>query len=88
MIRTPAQYQLDPMKKPGQVTSPYDMWPTKSHGRIINDVTLADYIARKEVAYAPRLTFEQWFKCYNELNGLPPAYEVAKAAWNASKENT
>ncbi len=32
-------------------------------------------------------TFEQWWLEYNTLNGCPPAHIVAKAAWEASKEN-
>lgn len=58
------------------------------------DQTLGDYIHRKrraaafdEVAQEKKMTFEEWFKQYNQQVGLPPAYEVAEAAWKAGQEN-
>jgi hypothetical protein len=58
------------------------------------DVTLGDYIARKQqaaafdsVAQENKLSFEQWFKQINEQHGLPPAYTLAKWAWRAGQEN-
>lgn len=58
------------------------------------DVTLEDYIHRKQrtaafnaVAQEKKMTFEEWFKQYNQSFGLPPAYEVAEAAWKAAQEN-
>ncbi len=34
------------------------------------------------------MTFDEWFKEYNKSLGLPPTYEVAKAAWNAAISST
>lgn len=34
------------------------------------------------------MTFEEWFTEYNRSFGLPPAYEVAQAAWNAAISST
>lgn len=74
MIKTPAFHQTDPEKAPGQ---------------IVNPITLGDYINSKYKQEAFKTDnmeeFDTWFKKYNQENGLPPAYEVAKAAWNAAK---
>lgn len=69
---TPAHKQTDWNKRPGQ---------------IVNDMLLSDYIERKQQAATPKMNFEQWFKQYNAQHGLPPAYVVARAAWEAAQEN-
>lgn len=30
------------------------------------------------------MTFDEWFTKYNNTYGLPPAYVMAEAAWNAA----
>jgi hypothetical protein len=72
VIRTPAHKQTDPAKAPGQVKSEH---------------TLGEYIAKK---YPPEIkhsmsSFDEWFYAYTLKYGLPPAYIVANAAWNAAK---
>ena len=34
------------------------------------------------------MTFDKWFEEYNKSFGLPPTYEVAKAAWCAAISST
>ena len=69
--------------------------PTKQAGQIVNPVpehlTLSGYIkttrraqALDDVANEKRLTFNEWFAKYNEKHGLPPAYIIAKDAWEAA----
>ena len=53
----------------------------------IQETTLGQYIERKEKAYKEKMTFEEWFAEYNEKNGLPSHYTVAKYAWKAAQEN-
>jgi hypothetical protein len=67
--------------------------PNKSPGSV-SDVTLADYVQRKTrkeafntVNHERKLTFEQWFEEYTKQHGMPPAYMVAKHAWQAAQEN-
>ncbi len=71
----------------------------KSEGgaSVKQDITLGDYIQRKlrndafnsvnqeRNAVKQEQTFDQWFTEYNRAYGLPPGYEVAKAAWYAAK---
>lgn len=59
----------------------------KGAGSVKPEYTLGDYYERKEKAYKEKLTFEEWFADYNEKNGLPPAYVVAKHAWEVAQEN-
>ena len=58
------------------------------------DLTLGDYIARKQrqdafdqVAQENKLSFDEWFRRVNAVYGLPPAYDLAKMTWYASKDN-
>ena len=67
----PAHKQTDPAKKPGQIR---------------HAVTLADYIERKEVAYAPKLTFNEWFT-KNWDWSRPLHQEDIEEVWYASREN-
>jgi len=85
MNSIPAHKQTDPAKLPGQIVNPIPD-PGTEH-------TLAQYIQRKLRNDAfntvkQEQTFDQWFTEYNRAFGLPPAYEVAKAAWNAAKGNS
>ncbi len=92
MINTPAHKQTSPDKAPGQVVNPL-AWLHKTSGQIVNDVTLADYIARKEKAYKPKLTFDQWWA---QRTGLPEKIReeltiysdpFVRAIWKEAQEN-
>ncbi len=64
----PAHKQTDKMKQPGQ---------------IVNDVTLADYYARK---MKQKMTFDQWWDTVNKFYDpyLKPDF---KQCWSAAQEN-
>ena len=70
MIRTPAQHQRDPAKAAGQR---------------VGDLTLADYIKRKEEVMKPKLTFDQWFETKSGFSEY--SRSIARSAWTASREN-
>jgi hypothetical protein len=72
-----AHKQTDPAKKPGQIK---------------NDITLGDYIERKEKAYTPKMTFNKWWRQnykawldYDDYSNLQD--DLAKAVWKAAQEN-
>lgn len=55
-MSVPAHKQLDPMKKPGQVS--FDRHPYLKSSTA--DQTLGQYIARK-TEEPPRVTFDEWY---------------------------
>lgn len=80
MNNIPAHKQTDSTKVPGQIVN-------QEVGLRANETTLAHYIERKQKVYSPKLSFVEWFAQYNEKHGLPPAYIIAKDAWEAAQEN-
>lgn len=85
---TPFHKQLDPNKQAGQVvfTPPvpntgFDREPYLKHSNVAPDVTLSDYIARKQETPL-RITFDEWFE--SEKYWKQGYYDVAKATWNAA----
>lgn len=80
----PAHKQTDPAKKPGQIKN--DIVVVKATPERPKDVTLGDYIERKEVDYAPKLTFNEWFT-KNWDWSLPLHQEDIEEVWYASREN-
>ncbi len=85
MINIPAHKQTSPDKAPGQVVC-QPVWPHKTSGQIVNDVTLADYIARKEKAYQPKMSFEQWWSCH-AMYLDKYAEQDFRNCWNTAQEN-
>jgi len=97
---TPAHKQTSPDKAPGQVVYPLEV-PMKRPGQIVNDVivanatpirpkqdvTLADYYARK---MKTSMNFEQWWETvYTQkfhVEFLSSA-QIAEDAWKAAQEN-
>lgn len=69
----PFHKQTDPNKQAGQIVNP------------LPEQFLHQYIERK--TDKEDLNFVKWFAAYNEKYGLPPAYIVAKAAWEAALSN-
>jgi hypothetical protein len=51
------------------------------------DLTLGDYIKRKEEAYKPKLTFEEWLKKSSFVIPEETTYEWLKDCWKAAQEN-
>lgn len=51
------------------------------------DISLNDYIERKEQAYKKKLTFDEWWDMHGDK--FPLAYPKASAnlLWNAAQEN-
>ena len=69
----PFHKQTDPTKQAGQVVFP------------IPEQFLHQYIERK--TDKNNVDFVKWFAAYNEKYGLPPAYILARAAWEAALNN-
>lgn len=63
-------------------------------GQIVNDITLADYIERKqqdmnfnEVAKEKKLTFDEWLKTTNITPNDTLLYNWGITVWKAAQEN-
>ncbi len=93
----PFHKQTDPNKQAGQIVfSPpvpntgFDREPYLKHSNVAPDVTLSDYIARKQETPL-RMTFNEWAKQHN-VNGLPLSlhglsdneWELMETIWNAA----
>ena len=77
----PFHKQLDPNKQAGQHVYSFDREPYLKHSNVAPDVTLSDYIARKQEE-PPRITFDGWWTI-NGQGGIR-LFETAKEAWNAA----
>ncbi len=77
----PFHKQLDPNKQAGQHVYSFDREPYLKHSNVAPDVTLSDYIARKQETPL-RITFDEWFE--SEKYWKQGYYDVAKATWNAA----
>ena len=77
----PFHKQLDPNKQAGQHVYGFDREPYLKHSNVAPDVTLSDYIKRKEEG-PQRITFDEWFE--EEKYWKNAYYDVAKAAWIAA----
>ena len=77
----PFHKQTDPAKMAGQHRYGFDREPYLKHSNVAPDVTLSDYIARKEEG-SKKLTFDEWFE--SEKYWKQGYYDVAKATWNAA----
>jgi hypothetical protein len=55
----PFHKQTDPNKQAGQHVYSFDREPYLKHSNVAPDVTLSDYIARKQEE-PQRITFEEW----------------------------
>ena len=87
-MSVPFHKQTDPNKQAGQIVfSPpvpntgFDREPYLKHSNVAPDVTLSDYIARKQETPL-RITFDEWFE--SEKYWKQGYYDVAKATWNAA----
>lgn len=69
MFSIPAHKQIDPMKKPGQIK---------------RDVTLADYIARKQDK--PKMNFDQYREIHFE-DYDPWDWDMIELGWKLAQEN-
>ena len=78
---TPFHKQTDPNKQAGQHVYSFDREPYLKHSNVAPDVTLSDYIARKQEE-PPRITFDEWWTI-NGQGGIR-LFETAKEAWNAA----
>lgn len=77
----PFHKQTDPNKQAGQHVYGFDREPYLKHSNAAPDVTLSDYIARKQETPL-RITFDEWFE--SEKYWKQGYYDVAKATWNAA----
>lgn len=79
----PFHKQLDPNKQAGQHVYSFDREPYLKHSNVAPDVTLSDYIARKQETPL-RITFDEWYK--NQFpNGnyySSETVEYLKFIWN------
>ena len=80
-MSVPFHKQLDPNKQAGQHVYGFDREPYLKHSNVAPDVTLSDYIARKQETPL-RITFDEWFE--SEKYWKQGYYDVAKATWNAA----
>ena len=80
-MSVPFHKQTDPNKQAGQHVYSFDREPYLKHSNVAPDVTLSDYIARKEEG-SKKLTFDEWFE--SEKYWKQGYYDVAKATWNAA----
>jgi len=80
-MSVPFHKQTDPNKQAGQHVYSFDREPYLKHSNVAPDVTLSDYIARKQETPL-RITFDEWFE--SEKYWKQGYYDVAKATWNAA----
>lgn len=80
-MSVPFHKQTDPAKMAGQHRYGFDREPYLKHSNVAPDVTLSDYIARKQEV-EKKLTFDEWFE--SEKYWKQGYYDVAKATWNAA----
>lgn len=86
----PFHKQTDPNKQAGQHVYSFDREPYLKHSNVAPDVTLSDYIARKQEG-EKKLTFDEWAKQHN-VNGLPLSlhglsdneWELMETIWNTA----
>jgi hypothetical protein len=72
--------ELDTKNPPGQQTHvPKEHQQLSDYIRSINRREALDTVAAEK-----KTTFDKWFAEYTKQHGLPPAYVVAEAAWNAA----
>ena len=82
----PFHKQTDPNKQAGQHVYSFDREPYLNHSNAAPDVTLSDYIARKEEG-SKKLTFEEWWKKYDggpDYSNTGIAESTAEDIWNAA----
>ena len=87
----PFHKQTDVTKQPGQHVYGFDREPYLKHSNVAPDVTLSDYIARKQEE-PKRITFDEWldaFYPYSErIDGLKlgsyTLVSMFKECWNAA----
>lgn len=82
----PFHKQTDPNKQAGQHVYSFDREPYLKHSNVAPDVTLSDYIARKQ-EQPNRLTFDEWYKkegesIYSYDNYIPEA--TLEAVWETA----
>ena len=71
------------------MTKSFDREPYLKHSNVAPDVTLSDYIARKQEE-PPRITFEEFIKQYTKrdmeyhIRNKTTGLEFARACWNAA----
>lgn len=91
-MSVPFHKQTDPNKQAGQIVfSPpvpntgFDREPYLKHSNVAPDVTLSDYIARKQETPL-RMTFDEWFaKNEDEVNDeYTNGENIFKFIWNAA----
>ena len=82
---TPFHKQTDPNKQAGQHVYSFDREPYLKHSNVAPDVTLSDYIARKQETPL-RITFDEWFaKNEDEVNDeYTNGENIFKFIWNAA----
>ena len=80
-MSVPFHKQTDPNKQAGQHVYSFDREPYLKHSNAAPDVTLSDYVARKQETPL-RITFDEWFE--SEKYWKQGYYDVAKATWNAA----
>jgi hypothetical protein len=81
-MSVPFHKQTDPNKQAGQHVYGFDREPYLKHSNVAPDVTLSDYIARKQEE-PKRMTFDEWWLS-NPLGLDSHQYEVAQMTWNAA----
>lgn len=81
-MSVPFHKQLDPNKQAGQHRYGFDREPYLKHSNAAPDVTLSDYIARKQEG-EKKLTFDEWFDMAG-WEGVPGGPELAQDAWNTA----
>ena len=81
-MSVPFHKQTDPNKQAGQHVYSFDREPYLKHSNVAPDVTLSDYIARKQETPL-RITFDEWWNCNWYL--CPSAStESAKKIWETA----
>jgi len=89
-MSVPFHKQTDPNKQAGQHLYSFDREPYLKHSNAAPDVTLSDYIAKKQEGQQ-RITFIEWAKQHN-VNDLPLSlhglsdneWQFMETIWNAA----
>ena len=79
---TPLHKQTDPNKQAGQHVYSFDREPYLKHSNVAPDVTLSDYIARKEEG-SKKLTFDEWWG-KGQMNYHATYHTWAKEIWETA----
>lgn len=82
-MSVPFHKQTDPNKQAGQHVYSFDREPYLKHSNVAPDVTLSDYIARKQEE-PKRITFEEWLKKSSFVEPDETVYCWLKECWNTA----